>query len=136
MDSPALFYESYLEALRDDVMALGGPKVVGPWFWPETEKSVEAARNALNDCLNAARRERLTDAQERLIMRRAREVRGFSAAIYYLCDEAGFERPKAINPEDEQAKLMRDFNRNVENLHKLAERIQQNGGPAALKVVK
>ncbi len=106
MDQPALFYDSYLEALRDDVLVSGGAKVVGKLLFPE--KEVEAARNALNDCLNAARRERLSDEQERLIIRRAREVRGFSAAVYFLCDDTGFERPKALNPEDEKAKLQRE----------------------------
>jgi hypothetical protein len=92
------FYEGFYDALRDDVQACGGGKVVGHWFWPE--KSVEAARARLADALNPERRERLSDEQERLIMRRAREARGFSAAICFLCDDTGFERPKALPPKD------------------------------------
>lgn len=124
MEQPALFYDSFLEALRDDVLAIGGPKVVGKLLFPH--KEVEPARNALNDCLNSDRRERLTDEQEHFIIRRAREVRGFSAAIYYTCDATGFERPKALNPEDEKAKLQRElieaarvFKHNVDRLEKL-----------------
>lgn len=126
MEGAALFYDSFLEALRDDVLALGGPKVVGKQLFPE--KDLEPARNTLNDCLNPARRERLTDEQERLIIRRAREVRGFSAALYFLCDDCGFERPKAINPEDERAKLMREFTEGVKRLDAIAERL----GPSLL----
>lgn len=122
MDQAGLFYDSYLDALRDDVLALGGPKVVGKMLFPE--KELEPARNALNDCLNSTRRERLSDEQERLIIRKAREARGFSAALYFLCDDAGFERPKAINPEDEKAKLMREFNEGVKRLGDIAQRLE------------
>lgn len=97
-------YEDYFEALRDDVRALGGPKVVGKWFWQEKEP--EAARNALNDRLNATRRERLSDEQERLIMRRAREVRGFSAALNFICRDAGFDNPRPRNPAEELSEVM------------------------------
>ena len=100
-----LFYDSELEALRDDVNALGGPKDVGRWFWPE--KSIEASRNMVNDRLNAERRDRFTDEQKRLVMRRVREKRGFSATLIFICDDTGFERPKVRDPADEQALLVR-----------------------------
>lgn len=139
MDQQKLFpdrYDSYLEALRDDINALGGPKVVGEWF--AREKSPEAQRNWVNDRLNIARRERFTDEQERLIMRRAREKRGYSAAVYCICDETGFERPKAIEPEDERAKAMRDFTQAVEIMSRHVERLERLGVkiPAPLAVVK
>ena len=122
MTDPELFYECYYEALRDDVKALGGAKTVGKWFWPE--KEMEAARTKLNDAMNADRRERLSDEQERLIMRRAREARGFSAALYFICDDTGFERPRSRDPEDEKEKLQRQFIDAVNALQRLTPKIE------------
>lgn len=99
-----LFYDSELDALRDDVNACGGPKDVGAWFWPD--KTVENRRNRVNDRLNGERTERFTDDQKRLIMRRARERRGFSATLSFICDDTGFERPKPKNPKDETLVLI------------------------------
>lgn len=125
MQGPDLFYESYDQALRDDVKSLGGLKVVGKWFF--AEKDPEAAGRALADRLNPERRERLSDEQERMIMRRARESRGFSAALCFIRDDTEFERPKARNPEDERVKLQREileaarsFKHSVERLERLA----------------
>lgn len=119
-----LFYEDYFAALRDDVTALGGAKEVGRWFWPE--KEVMAARNKLNDALNSDRRERLSDEQERLIMRRAREARGFSAAVCFVCDDTGFERPKALTPDaqrDRLADAIMEGARTLDRALKAADRI-------------
>lgn len=126
MTGEELFYEGWLAALRDDVQALGGAKVVGPWFKPDL--AVLAARNWLNDTLNGNRRERLADTQERLIIRRAREKRGFSAALCFLCDDTGFERPKAIRPEDEQAELQRRFIQAVDVVNGIAARMERSRG--------
>ncbi len=121
MNQADLFYESYFDALRDDVKALGGSKVVGPLFWPE--KSVHVAANTLNDKLNPERRERLTEEQERLIMRRAGATRGFSAALAYICDETRFERSKPIEPQDEVAKLQREYIAAVKQLAAIAPKL-------------
>ena len=118
-----LFYDSYFEALRDDVNACGGPKAVGEWFW--AEKSIEARRNMVNDRLNGERRDRFTDEQERLIMRRARERCGFSAALAYVCDETGFERPRPLNLADEKAELERAFIDSVRRQEQIADRMER-----------
>lgn len=123
MDQPKLFYESELDALREDVEACGGSKAVGSWFWPD--KSVEASRNEVNARLNTERRERFTDDQKRLIMRRAREKRGFSAAVFYICDDTGFERPRAVNPADEAAQLQRAFLDSVSEQRHILERMEK-----------
>lgn len=123
MDQPKLFYENELDALRDDVAACGGSKEVGHWFWPD--KSVEAARNEVNARLNVERRERFTDDQKRLVMRRARERRGFSATVFYICDDTGFERPKPLNPVDELALLQRAFVDSVADQRRVLERMER-----------
>lgn len=119
----ALFYEDYYAALRDDVGALGGAKTVAVWFWPE--KDPLAARNKLNDTLNPDRREHLTDEQERMIMRRVREVRGYSAALAFICDDTGFDRPHPIEPADEVAGLQRAFIESVQMQRAIADRIER-----------
>lgn len=123
MNQPELFYESYLEALRDDVKAVGGAKAVGHTFHPQKEQ--EAARNWVNDRLNADRRERFESDQERYIMRKAREVRGFSAALCYLCDDTGFERPPAKNPIDEIAKRQQEFVAAVKQVQQIGKQLEQ-----------
>lgn len=130
MGNPELFYEGWLEALADDVKAIGGAKVVGAMFNPDL--AVEQARGWCNDRLNPNRRERFTDTQERHVMRLAREKRGFSAALYYLCDDTGFERPKANNPEDERAELQRKFIEAVGIVERLGERLQSVNGQVSV----
>lgn len=120
---PELFYESELEALRNDVNALGGTKTVGHWFWPE--KSPEAARNMVNDRLNAEKRDRFSDEQRRLIIRKAREGRGFSATLIFLCDDTGFERPRPRDPGDEREQLQRAFIESVQLQRALLERLER-----------
>jgi hypothetical protein len=125
---PALFYDSYLEALRDDVNAIGGPKEVGHTFWGE--KEIVAARNAVNDRLNAEKRDRFTDEQERYIIRAAKRKRGFSAALYFICDDTEFERPAAKSPDDERAAALRtiaDASRELKRALDTIERLQPAG---------
>ena len=110
-NGPELFYESWEESLKDDIKAIGGTKAVGKMLWADLDQDL--ARNRLNDRLNPERRERLAESQERLIMRLAREKRGWSAAICYLADETGFERPKSKVPEDELTELIRQFTASV-----------------------
>jgi hypothetical protein len=119
---PELFYESWEEALKDDIKALGGTKAVGKMLWPDLD--IDLARNRLNDRLNTDRRERLSDTQERMIMRRSREARGFSAAMFYLVDDTGFERPKSRAPRDEMTELQRQFVDSVKQQAKIVERIE------------
>lgn len=106
-DQQDLPLESYLESLREDVKTLGGSTKVGAWFIPE--KSQEAQRNYVNDRLSSARRERFTDDQVELIMRRAIQARGHSDALNYLCDRLGMERPKPKDPELERRRAMERF---------------------------
>ena len=115
-------HDNWLDALRDDIKALGGTKVVGVVLWPE--KDPEASGRRLNDMLNENKRDRLARDQERLIIRMAREQRGFSSALNYLCDETGFERPKPRDPLDEHTRLQREASRLMEEHALLTERME------------
>ena len=123
MDQAALFFESWEEALRDDVRALGGPKAVGKLLFPQ--KDVEPAGRALSDCLNSDRRERLTDEQERLIIRMAWRARGYSAALHFICDDTQFERTKPLSPENELAELQRRFIEAASDVRAISDRIER-----------
>jgi hypothetical protein len=130
MEQESLFvgpWDTFLEALRDDVVAIGGSKDVGEWFW--REKTMEARRNCVNDRLNAERRERFTDEQVELIMRRAVQKRGYSAAHFHRCDVIGTERPKAVRLEDEQARARQDLAAAAQSLERAAERLERLGVP-------
>lgn len=121
---PQLFYDGYCAALRDDCKAIepteAWAKVVGKMLFPE--KEILAARGALLDKTNPEKRDRLTDEQERLIMTKAREVRGFSAALYHICDCTGFERPRAKAPKDEALELQSRGERLLAELKQITER--------------
>lgn len=123
MDQASLFFESWEDALRDDVRALGGSKQVGKLLYPE--KDVETAARALNDKLNAGRRERLTDEQERMIIRMAGQARGYSAALNFLCDSTQFERTKPIAPEESAARLQREFLDSIERGQRILEEFKR-----------
>lgn len=125
--------DSFLEALRDDVKALGGSTAVGRWFIPE--RSDEAQRNYVNDRLSAGRRERFSQLQIEMIMRRSVERRGFSSAHHYLCDAIGTERPKAKDPEAARDRAMTRFVEATESLEKSLAELKRLGVPLPVRRV-
>lgn len=120
---PELFYDSWHDALKDDVKAAGGLQAVGKIFRADLDK--DAAGRWLADRLNPDRRERLTDTQERLVIRLATKQRGFSAALCFLCDDVDYVRPEPKKLEDERAALQRDFVAAVKTADRLAEKLAQ-----------
>ncbi len=134
----ALFYENYRAALREDCKAIGDStqawaKVVGKILFPEISDPTEAGRR-LNDKTNPHREDRLSDEQERLIMRLAREKRGFSAALDFICDDTEFERTKPRDRRDEAAELQARFERGLAELRQITER-QERLAQAPLALV-
>jgi hypothetical protein len=105
----ALFYDGYKAALREDCKSIeptpAWAKVVGKMLFPEIADPVEAGRR-LNDKTNSNRDDRLSDDQERLIMRLAVEKRGYSAAHDYISDEIGMERGRPKERKDEARELL------------------------------
>jgi hypothetical protein len=125
MTQPALFSESIYDALGDVVRALGGTKKVGLELKPE--KPMEESSKWVKDCLNPERREKFDPEHIIWLLKKGREV-GCHSAINYLCDEIGYERPKAIDPEDERAKLMRLYVEAVRYQKQLTERMERMSG--------
>jgi hypothetical protein len=119
----SLFCESINEALKEAVKALGGAKKVGQQLKPE--RLADDAGRWLSDCLNADRREKLDPEQVLWILRESRKV-GCHTAMHFICDDAGYTKAAPLEPEDEKARLQREFieatkqqTRNVERMEQL-----------------
>lgn len=136
----ALFYENYRFALREDCKAIadGSPawaKVVGKILFPEITDPIDAGRR-LNDRTNPGRDDRLTDEQERLIMRLARQKRGFSAALDFICDDTEFERTKPKDRRDEAAELIAREERILVELKQIMDRRERMATQSPLALIK
>jgi hypothetical protein len=119
-----LFYDSFEDAAREVIAALGGPKAVGIKLWPA--KSADAARSRLLDCLNTDRPDKL-DATEILALAKWGREAGSHAIIDYLTSEAGYTKPSPLNPDDEAAELQRHFIEAVQTSKRIAERLERMG---------
>lgn len=124
MDQPALFHETFVEAIADCVRALGGNKKVGAMLWPE--KSIEDARRTLLDSLNPERANKLSPEQVLLILREARKV-NCHAALAYMAHACGYADPQPIEPEDERAALQRQFIEQSKSMQQLFARMERAG---------
>lgn len=124
MSQEALFYETINDALDAVVKSCGGAKVVGCKLWPE--KTPDAAHRLLLACLNEDRVEKLGPEHVLLLLRMGRE-RGCHAAINFLSRESGYADPSPIEPEDEKARLQREFIEAQRSMQKLADRMERVG---------
>lgn len=123
MEQQALFHEDINDAMRAAIKACGGTKAVACKLWPE--KTMADAQSYLNDCLNTARPAKLSPEQVLFILKWSKEV-GFHGAIQYLCAEAGYSYPVPIEPEDEMARLQREYIAAVKTLSGLTAKIDQH----------
>jgi len=124
MTPQALFYESFPDALRAVIQALGGTKSVACRLWPE--KTPEAAQRSLLDSLNDSRPEKLSPEQVLWLLAEGRKV-GCHAGMNYLARETGYSDPQPVEPEDEKARLQREFIEAQKSMSKLAERMERFG---------
>lgn len=129
MIQEALFFESIYEAMKSIVVRAGGNKAVGSRLRPA--KTPDAAGRWLADCLNPAREERLEPEDFLALLRMGREI-GHHAAMNYLATESGYQAIP-IEPEDEKARLQREFVEGVKTLGQLAAKLDRIGLPHAVK---
>lgn len=118
----ALFVEDINDALRDAVRALGGTKEVGRQLRPDL--TADAAGAWLKDCLNPTRRERLDPGQVLWLIREGRRI-GCHSVLWFICDDAGYVRPPAIEPKDEAAELQRQAIAAVKLLERLGPKLER-----------
>ena len=121
IEQAALFFEDVEDALREVVRMAGGFKVVGARFWPEVDP--DKAGRRLADCLNSERREVLSPGQVLLLLKVGREV-GCHAGVNYIARECGYADPVSIEPEDEVARLEREFVEAAKSLGALGAKIE------------
>lgn len=126
----SLFHESLVDALRECITVCGGLKAVGKLLWPE--KDPDIAGRALADCLNEAKREKLSPEQVLLVLKLARE-RGCHAGMNFISRDLGYADPQPIEPEDERAKLQREFIEASKHIARMAERLERLGAPQLVR---
>lgn len=124
---PESLNDAYIEAVK----ACGGSKTVGLAIWPA--KGVEAAQRHLLACLNPDRNERLSPDEALHIERLARE-RGCHVVMQYRAATLNYTEPQPIEPEDERAKLHREFIEASKQMARLAERIERIAAPAVRSI--
>lgn len=129
MEQQLLFHEDINDALRAAIKACGGTKAVATKLWPE--KTIADAQSYLNDCINPTRPAKLSPEQVLLLLRWAKDA-GCHEAINYICGEAGYSSPLPVEPEDELARLQRDYIAAVKTLANLTPKIEE----ARLRVAK
>lgn len=117
-----LFHEDLYGAVRSLVATLGGAKVIGARLFPDL--TPDAAARRLLDCLNTDRPHQFTLTQLLALLRWGREA-GHHDAMNYLADEAGYDRPNPIHPEDARAELQRQFIDAVNRAEQLGKRLQR-----------
>lgn len=120
-----LFYDTYEDAIRDCVTALGGNKKVGNMLWPAMPAD-EAGRK-LAHCLNPEKREKLDLGELRLIRREARKA-GIHILAHYEARDAGYAEPQPLTPEDEVAQLQKEFIASVKVLEAIQARMARVQG--------
>lgn len=113
----SLFHESFGDALRECIAHCGGFKVVGATLWPE--KGADIAGRHLADCLNDAKREKLSPEQVLLILRLARE-RGCHAGITFIARELGLLGPAAHRARGRAGEV-------ATHVHRLGARAVEDG---------
>jgi len=118
-----LFFDTYEDAIRATIDALGGFKRAGNMLWPSMP--VDEAGRKLAHSLNPDKREKLSFAELAMIRREARKV-GVHILAHYEARDAGYTEPQPLNPEDEAAQLQREFIAAMKSLQLLAARIDHN----------
>lgn len=128
MQGHLALYEDEQDALRDLVSQLGGFKVVGHILRPDL--APDRAGGWLRDCLNPERAERLQPSQLFHLLRLGREKAIHAPASFILCN-IGYEL-RAIEPEDEKAKLQRQVVEAATVLRQSIDRLERiNAMPLA-----
>ncbi len=121
MQSSLALYEDERDALAALVAELGGFKVVGSGLRPDL--APDRAGGWLRDCLNPERAERLQPSQLFHLLRMGRE-RQIHAPAQFILAEIGYAL-QVLEPEDEKAKLQREFVEAAKRMEQIGARIEK-----------
>lgn len=130
MIQDALFHETVNDALRAIIERAGGAKSVGLRLRPS--KSADEAGRWLLDCLNPTRRERLDPEDLLHLLKIGRDV-GYHGAMGFIANECGY-KAEPVDPEDEHAKLQREFIESVKASQRIAARLERLATPTVKAV--
>lgn len=126
-DQQSLWHDTPESALQDVVIALGGFKKIGYELWPG--KGPAEASRYLHRILDPTRPEKASLGELLLILKWGREA-GVHTGMAYFAQESGY-KAEPLEPEDERARLQREFVESVKQLgriQKQIDRIPGNGG--------
>jgi hypothetical protein len=116
----ALFHDSIYDALAADIAAIGGVKKAAPLLWPNNSD----AAGRMRACLSPDHAQKF-DPEEVLAIKRLARDCGSTATVTFESQQLGY-RFEWTAPEDEQAKLMRDFITSVRELKSIETRMLNN----------
>lgn len=122
MEQTPLFHEDLRAALGYVISALGGNKRVGSSMWPSM--SPDKAGRKVADCLSDSHAQRFTEEDIMWILRAGRQA-GVHSAMAFLTTECGYEPPRPLEPEDERAKLQRDYIAATQLMREIANRMDR-----------
>lgn len=111
-----------MDAITEVINVCHGAKQVSALLWPD--KNPRAAHRFLLDCLNLKRSARLDPDRLRMVLRLGRDA-GCHAAINWLLRDVGYEDSRPLEPQDEQAALMRDYIAAAKMMQSIASRIER-----------
>jgi hypothetical protein len=120
--------DNEFDAIGDDIKALGGPKVAAGIFFPT--KTPEQGAATLRAWANPTRQEEPDFGQLCTLIEEARKRVGFSEVARYMEQRLNCQI-QFLTPEDEQAKLQREYIAAVNKLASLQTRIELNQGRRA-----
>ena len=126
----SLHHESIADALREVIQAAGGPKAVGERMFPDMP--IDHAASRVRDCLNHDRRDRFTPDQVMMVLRMGHQA-GCHAGMIFIARELGYSDPVPVEPEDEVARLQREFVEASKSLMTMANKIERMQSRVGLK---
>lgn len=129
MQQETLWHETLEDALKDVVVALGGPKKVGSQLWPALP--IEDAARKLNHCLDRDKPNKLSP-DELLWLLRAGVEAGCLTPLTFINRFCKCEDAKPLDPETEKERLMREFMHAQRQMALMAGRLETLlGGPSS-----
>lgn len=128
MSQLELIHESIRDAIRSAIQALGGVKKVASQLRPAWEP--DRAQKWLSNALDEHRPEKLELEDVVWVLRSAKHV-GYHAAMGYFAAECEYQATP-VEPEDELARLQREYIAAVKQLSLLTPKIEE----ARLRVAK
>jgi hypothetical protein len=115
--------ETIHEAISDDIKVLGGPKAAAAIFF--VAKTPDRAADTLRAWCNPSRAEEPSADELFLLIDKARQRVGFSEVARYIEHRLNC-RMEFLSPEDERARLQRQFVDAVATVQSLVKRLEVN----------